>query len=343
MKTLYNHLLTEARGLLRDEYNYDKLVDHIVDLLMADFDLYLNLDKTKKILDFPSIKTLYPEWIGDITLYVTQKHEAIGLYSSYMSVLKNDKLYFDVGLNMINVAEASGYKPGNHSALLGVRKCLEKALHHELKHAFTDWIHRVKKLSSPIKHKYFIDQEKLNIGSSDIYWDNFFRDLHYLGNKVEMEAYQQQYLHFYKNTTFGRLFIKVIRNEYGTPSKLFQYLEGLDKNDELKSFYGHVSDLMSSILLHNVSKEEIDPIIHNSYFRLTNEIGYAIQYIKPLEDWDCERILKRVEGMDFYGVKVSKSGSYTDRFIKFLNDIKKAHYKFLGGKILNRLFKDVEP
>jgi hypothetical protein len=85
-------------------------------------------------------------------------------------------------------------------------------LQHEFKHAFDEWIRRIKNITSSSEDiKYFTNKRLLSKTGLNSLWKDFFTSTHYLYSKYEKTAHQQEMLHFYRNTALGKLFIKTLK------------------------------------------------------------------------------------------------------------------------------------
>lgn len=338
MKTLYQILLTEALGLLRKEYDYSDLASFLAEYISENFEqLYHQHDK--QIFENDQLKSTYPEWIESLLVVIKNSNkDDIGSFDVSSSKLVNGRLNFRITLNMIAVRKKSSNNYNSKLSKVIMKRLLESTIHHELKHAFDDWIHKSKNIINKIEEKYFIDKEALHYMNMDAYWKNFFKTAHYLQSKFERTANQQELLTFYKNTSFGRLFIQTLKIKYPTPAQFIDYISNMHIS-QYTAFYYNIAEEMNQVIKDSLENMEIVSIIQNPYIDFIWLIQNTITIANRTDEHTCRHLIEKISNIDFHGVKIPKNGTYKERLIKTLEKIKYFSIKYLQNNIINRAYK----
>jgi hypothetical protein len=246
MKTLYQIILTEARGLLRQEYSYEDIIDYITDIIVTRFD-ELSTSTPTIIVEDEILKPAYPSWVGKIKLISKNtRSNDVGTFIPSESKMVNGKLEFSIYINTLAIRKKSSDDYRSNVSRVVMKRIVESSLHHEFKHAFDDWVRKSKNILNDKEEKYFIDKEKLSYMNVESYWKTFFTSTHYLQSKFEKTAYQQELLNFYKRSPFGILFIKILKSKYGTSDKLIDYISNMHIS-EYTGFYFNIAEEMKEI------------------------------------------------------------------------------------------------
>ena len=162
MKSLYTYLLSETRGLLREEYDYTNMVDFIADLIMSDYERFANIKEEYIIVEDKDLMTVYPIWIGGAQI-ILDNHEGnnAGSFIPAEASLDNNKLYFDIYINVESLIKQSKLS-GEKISLAALKNLCISTLQHEFKHAFDEWIKRIKNLTGTTEDLlYFINKKLL--------------------------------------------------------------------------------------------------------------------------------------------------------------------------------------
>lgn len=338
MKSLYTYLLNEARGLLREEYDYEDIVDFVTDLIISDADNLSKLKPNKEYLYIgdETLKSVYPKWIGGVQIFIRNTNgNEVGSFTPSESIVEHDQLYFDIYVNVLGLAKHTN-KNKNTSTII-IQKLCKNALQHEFKHAFDEWIRRVKNLTNPIaEQKYFRDMQQLDESKLGTQWKKYFKEIHYLHSKFEKTAHQQEYLYFYRKAAFGSLFINILKNKYQTPQKLIDYIINMP-TARYSAFYFDICEEMSEVLKGGLTEEDIAPVIFNPYIDYLWLTQNYLNKINSMSEEECESIMSEIENIHFHGIKIPKIGLYKERLDKLLNNIKLQQSKYLKT-IFNKSF-----
>jgi len=337
MKSLYTYLLTEARGLLRKQYDSTQLIEFITDLVVSNFDNFTS-SLVSPIVTDDILKQVYPEWISKLLIYVRNAGDnTIAAFEQKSAKLVEGKLDFRIHINALCIRKYASNNYQSKTSGLVMRRMIEQTLQHELKHAFDEWV----RLSKNIQHsyeKYFEDKESLSYLNFPTHWNHHLQTSHYLLSKYEMTANQQGLLYFYKHNALGQLYIKVLKSKWPTVDKFIKVI--IDMNHS--QYYGFnkmIAVEMKSILKDEVTIEELIPIIRNPYIDNLWFSHYMISMIDVASDDTCSHVMSKIEHIDFHGIKILKTGSARERLTKLFKDIEDITIKYLQKRILNRLYK----
>lgn len=337
MKSLYTYLLTEARGLLREQYDSTGLIEFITDLVVSNFNNFTNTTVSPIITD-DVLKPIYPEWVEKLLIYIGNTNsDTVAAFEPNTSKLVNGKLEFRIRINAICIRKHSSNNYQSKTSQLVMRRLIEQSLQHELKHAFDEWV----RLSKNIQHsykKYFEDKELLSYLNLPSHWNHHLQTSHYLLSKYEMTANQQGLLSFYKHNALGQLYIKVLKSKWPSVDKFIRAV--IDMNHS--QYYGFnkmIVTEMQAILKNEVTIEELIPIIRNPYIDNLWFSHYMIGMIDVASDDTCAHVMSKIENVEFHGIKISKTGSPRERLTKLFKDIEDITIKYLQKRILNRLYK----
>ena len=337
MKSLYTYLLSEARGLLREEYDYTNMVDFITDLVMSDYERFANIKEEHIIVEDKDLMAVYPIWIGGAQI-ILNNHEGndAGSFIPAEASLDNNKLYFDIYINVESLIKQSKMVGEKFSSVALKNLCIS-ALQHEFKHAFDEWIKRIKNLTGTTEDLlYFINKKLLAKSKLPKQWKEFFTSTHYLYSKYEKTAHQQELIHLYRNTAIGQLFIKILKIKYQTPQKMLDYIFNMSIS-QYTSFYFNIAEEMSEILKGTMAENDLVPIIQTPYIDHLWMVKDRIEELSRISEEECDLIYDEIKDLNFQNIKLPKQGSSRDNLLGFLQNIKNQNIKYLNS-IYKRTF-----
>lgn len=337
MKSLYTYLLNEVRGLLREEYDYTTMVNFITDVVMSDYERLSEIYWEYTVIEDSDLMSVYPEWIGGAQIILNNhKGNDVGSFVPAEATMDNNKLYFDIYINIKALLDQA-HLHNQQVSLQALKKLCENALQHEFKHAFDEWIRRIKNITSSSEDiKYFTNKSLLSKTKLSPLWKDFFTSTHYLYSKYEKTAHQQEMLHFYRNTALGKLFIKTLKIKYQTPIKLLEYVQGMHIS-QYTAFYYNIAEEMSEILKGGFSVNDIIPIIQTPYIDHLWMSNQLYETATKMSDEECEAIINEIKNIEFQNIKTPKQGTSKDILIKFLQNVKNQNIKYLNS-IYKRTF-----
>lgn len=330
MKSLYTYLLNEARGLLREEYDYTSMVNFITDVIMSDYERLSKIYWEYTVIEDSDLMSVYPEWIGGAQIILNNhKGNDVGSFVPAEATMDNNKLYFDIYINIKALLDQAHLH--NHQvSLQALKKLCENALQHEFKHAFDEWIRRVKNLTSSSEDiKYFTNKRLLSKTKLNPLWKDFFTSTHYLYSKYEKTAHQQEMLYFYRNTPLGKLFIKSLKIKFQNPTKLLEYVYGMHIS-QYTAFYYNLAEEMSEVLKGGFDVNDIIPIIQNPYIDHLWMTSQLYEDITKMSIKECDDIVNEIKNVEFQNIKMPKQGTSKDILIKFLQNVKNQNIKYLN-------------
>lgn len=331
MKNLYTYLLNEARGLLREEYDYTTMVNFITDVIVSDYVNLLKIQYEYVIIEDSDLISVYPEWIGGAQIILNNhKGNDVGSFVPAEATMDNNKLYFDIYINIKELINKS-YIGQKSTSELALKRLCESALQHEFKHAFDEWIRRVKNLTSSSEDiEYFANKKLLAKTKLPKIWKEFFTSTHYLYSKYEKTAHQQEMIYLYRNTALGKLFIKLLKIHYQTPDKLLNYIYNMHIS-QYTAFYYNIAEEMSEILKGGVDANDVIPVIQTPYIDHLWLIQNLSNNLDKMSIEECDLILNEIKYIEFQNIKLPKQGTSKDILTKFLQNIKIQNMKYLGS------------
>lgn len=361
-KNLYYYILQESRGTVGGRFNYDLLIEQIVDMfLKKDYNLnqyVYSLEKENKLdlftqNDKSSLIQYYPDWLEDVELklFSTEQNDGktYGIYFPNRSKYENGKLSISIAINLRLIIlatydlvnkEVDGKKI---SVSLGVpnlfRNMCIKTLNHEFKHAFDDWITKAKN-AIPRQNHYDGVLNKIsksyNIGD---FWKDLFSYTTYSLSVREMSAFQQEYLIFYKDHPLGMYYIMLLKDRFKSQDNLFKYLQSVSKKEYEIDF--HEKMCKEALNIDKRMEEfQLDVLYRNKYFELFRKISNALREVENLSDIELEEIVKACEESYRYIFgKICNISNNKMKLIKMLKDFQNKTYLYLSKRILNRVFK----
>lgn len=357
-KSLYYYIIQESRGTLGGKYKYDDLVDKIIDLFLKK-NYHINTTVLKlageELLtddDKRELSKYYPEWLGDIRIQCFDDYndKSMGKYSQYKAKLVDNKLSFDIRLNLVVAVLKTGkymrIDTGGEDEYEFVgeptryKRLLNNVLHHELKHAFDDWIVKIKNIK-PRQDNYHIHIAKIKLSNTNKYWKDLFSAITYAMSNTEMSAHQQEYLNFYKNHPLGKIYIDVLKHKYKTLDNFIEYLKEVSGEEFEGRFANSISNEISKID-PQLATIETYSYFSNRYITLFQKISEAIRIIEVMADHLCDQfVLKECEICYRYIFgKMPKGRFAKDKVLKMLLDFQNKLYIFITKKIYGRVWNE---
>lgn len=331
MKSLYTYLLNEARGLLREEYDYTTMVNFITDVITSDYKYLSKVRDEYIVVEDKDLMSVYPEWIGGAQIIIKNHNgEDAGSFIPVDAIMENNKLVFDIYIN-INALTNQSHLRNQPISMQAFKSLCENTLQHEFKHAFDEWIKRVKNLTSKREDiNYFTHKNILIKSHLPKAWKDFFTSTHYLYSKYEKTAHQQEALSFYRNTALGQLFIKLLKIRYPSPIKLIEYIEGMQMS-KYTEFYYNLAEEMGEILRGGLTANDIIPVIQFPYIDHLWMTQQMINTISKMSVEECDDIMNEIKDVEFQNIKMPKRGDSKEILSKFLLNVKNQSNKYLSS------------
>lgn len=336
MKPLYTYLIQEKLGTLREEYDYTKLIEKVAEFIVSKYEYYKSAPNGSFIAGPYDFIDYFPQWIEAMSVEVdADKNEtAIGYFVPSYASFQDGKLIFPIFINIKNVDRFAKTQTDPSPEILLTH--IQKTLQHELKHAFDEWIVRIKKLPEVNSKRYFDDKYSISKSLMSRGWKVFFSKSIYLMSRFEKTAYQQEYLQFYKEHPVGKMFIHTLKVRHGNIDNLYKSMIKVDDMRYVLENYNIYDDICKA-LDNTLTQEDIQRLVSNIYLDFLHNIYGTIQMVSKLSEEQCENALKMLEKVNQKSIKIYQSGTYKERFIKTLERIERDIEGFLTKKILKRV------
>ena len=364
MISLYQYIV-EKRGLLRDEWNYDKLIRIIIDTLLDGglnsynflHQMYLKMGYESFMLDesvSDEWKKYLPNWISKLQLEIIypelNNKDTNGLLYNELVEFEDGKISVIIGLNLDKIVSQHSKRVLNHKLPTGetvekddvcppiyFKKLCTSTLQHELKHAFDIWLQHTKMVRA-IHPMYFELEKEINDANNiNGLWKDLFNRITYGFLKTEMSAHQQQYLNFYENEPIGISMKTLLKDKYGDCARFLDKIE----NTYYKSFhYDLMSEFIKTYPQFENEYDIVSSLCYNRYLELYTKLSNAINQIEYINNDELESIYQMCVKCYRYATgKTNQNPNKAAAIETMLLVMQNMIYKYLSTQIFKRVLK----